>query len=589
MEARYHKRCYQAYTKCVTRHNKNIINKGPTLYDNAFDEFCIQFIEKRIIKNNEILLLGYLLKKFISCVHAIEKVDVPYQAARLRERVQKRYPQIVFHSSKTMNKGTLVYTDTLSAGDVADDFMETHTESDTEDEVSDESTDEMNDDNEDSEEERTNKKRMATWKSDFSLQQLFHAAMEVRQLIKESKGVDSRWPPDSHDLTLALATKSIPVKLYNFLAWCLGFSSEPIEQEMVGICPSEKTKVVSIAQDLIYAESNGKKQTHKSLALGMTVRQMTGSVRLLRILHGLGHTASTDTVYRHDSALALASSNGQEIIIPRNMNPEAFTTIVWDNNDFSEETVSGKGTTHVANGIIIQNEDIRLREKTTVSKKHRTVKAPEINIVPYTSKVRGTISLKDQSSDIPLEEDSYRHEQNMARNADFVYMLARKCASESEDYLPGWTGFNTLAHKEIRRTSNIGYLPVIDAPVTDMATVNEILRHSVSICQRLLLPEIVLVFDEAIYSEAQMIIWKDEELKKRLVIRLGDFHTVMSFCTAIAKIFKDAGLQVSIQFPVLFIFSKIISFFRPFMFFYYLFVRPSFCLTEIVSFFCRTL
>jgi hypothetical protein len=95
----------------------------------------------------------------------------------------------------------------------------------------------------------------------------------------------------------------------------------------------------------------------------MTVRQMTGSVRLLRILHGLGHTASTDTVYRHDTALAIASSNGEEIIIPRNMNPEAFTTIVWDNNDFNEETVSGKGTTHVANGIIIQNEDVILREK----------------------------------------------------------------------------------------------------------------------------------------------------------------------------------------------------------------------------------
>ena len=554
VEARYHKRCYQAYTKCVTRNNQNIINKGPTLYDNAFDEFCIQFIEKRIIKNNEILLLGYLLKKFISCVHAIKKVNVPYQAARLRERIQKRYPQIVFHSSKTMSKGTLVYVDTLSAGDVADDFMEIHSESDTEDEVSDESADEMSDDNEDSKKGRTNKKRMATWKSDFSLQQLFHASLEVRQLIKESKGVDSRWPPDSHDLTLALATKSIPIKLFNFLAWCLGFSCEPTEHEMVEICPSEKTKVVSIAQDLIYAESNGKKQTHKSLALGMTVRQMTGSIRLLKILHGLGHTASIDTVYRHDSALALASSNGQEIIIPRNMNPEAFTTIVWDNNDFSEETLSGTGTTHVANGIIIQNEDIRLGEKTTVSKKHRTVKAPEINIVPYTSKVRGTISLQDQSSDIPLEEDSYRYEQNMARNADFVYMLSRKCASEREDFLPGWTGFNTQAHKEIRRTSNIGYLPVIDAPVTDMATVNEILRHSVSICQRLLLPEIVLVFDEAIYSKAQMIRWKDEELKKRLVIRLGDFHTIMSFCTAIAKIFKDAGLQVSIQFSVFYFF-----------------------------------
>jgi hypothetical protein len=230
----------------------------------------------------------------------------------------------------------------------------------------------------------------------------------------------------------------------------------------------------------------------------------------------LEHTASTDTVYRRDTTLALASTKGQEIIIPRNMNPEAFTTIVCDNNDFSEETVSGKRTTHVASGIIIQNEDVRLREKNTVSKKHRTMKVPEINIAPYRSKERGTISLQDQSSDIPLEEQSYCHEQNMARHADFVYMLSRKCASESGDCLPRWTVFNTQVHKEIRRTSNIGHLPVIDAPVTDMATVNEILRHSVSICQRLQLLEIVLVFDDAIYSKAQMIRWKDEGLKIRL-------------------------------------------------------------------------
>ena len=44
-----------------------------------------------------------------------------------------------------------------------------------------------------------------------------------------------------------------------------------------------------------------------------------------------------------------------------------------------------------------------------------------------------------------------------------------------------------------------------------------------------------------------MIRWKDEDLKRRLVIRLGDFHTVMSFCSAIAKIYKDAGWQVSID------------------------------------------
>ena len=222
-----------------------------------------------------------------------------------------------------------------------------------------------------------------------------------------------------------------------------------------------------------------------------------------------------------------------------------------DDNGFSNWvtiTVSGKGTTHMANGIIVQNENNgqTLGTKVVVSKKNCSIVALETTIIPYTTKEKGTISLRNESSEIPLEEECYRHEQEMGRNADFLYLWSRKNASECGKLMPGWTGFNTQVHKVSRSVSRIGYLPVIDAPVTEMVTVNTLLRHSISICQRLQDPQIVLVFDEAIYAKAQMIRWKDDELKERLVIRLGDFHTVMSFCSAISKIFKDAGLQVSI-------------------------------------------
>ena len=73
---------------------------------------------------------------------------------------------------------------------------------------------------------------------------------------------------------------------------------------------------------------------NKLLALGMTVHNIMGSVRLLRILHGLGHTASVVTVYKHDTALAIASNRAQDIIIPRNINPGMFATVVSDNNSF---------------------------------------------------------------------------------------------------------------------------------------------------------------------------------------------------------------------------------------------------------------
>ena len=56
---------------------------------------------------------------------------------------------------------------------------------------------------------------------------------------------------------------------------------------------------------------------------------------------------------------------------------------------------------------------------------------------------------------------------------------------------------------------------MIDSPATDLATVNEMLKQSVSIRQRLELPEIILVFDEAIYAKAQMIRWKEEKFRNR--------------------------------------------------------------------------
>ena len=326
IEARYHRRCYLSYTKCLTRKPKIV---GPTLYDKAFDEFCVKVIEKQIIQSNKVLLLTDLLKTFISCVRDIEKIEVPYQAARLRKRLQNRYPQLIFHASKTMTKGTLVYVDSMTAGDVADAYQDSTLESQSEDESDDDNHYEGSD-----YDFRRRRDEVSMNKN------MYFTALEVRKLLTESKGVDSEWPPDSHDLTLSLARQSIPVRLYNFLAWCVGYSSDPVENQMVEISSNQSAKIVSIAQDLIYAESNGKKQTHKALALGMAVRQITGSVRLLRILHGLGHTASTDTVYRHDTALATSSSNGaeKEIAIPRNISPETFTTIVWDNNDFNEET-----------------------------------------------------------------------------------------------------------------------------------------------------------------------------------------------------------------------------------------------------------
>ncbi|XP_065671561.1 uncharacterized protein LOC136089469 [Hydra vulgaris] len=52
-----------------------------------------------------------------------------------------------------------------------------------------------------------------------------------------------------------------------------------------------------------------------------------------------------------------------------------------------------------------------------------------------------------------------------------------------------------------------------------------------------------MVFDEGVYSKIQQIRWKSEEYKDRIIVRLGEFHTIMSYCSIIGKRFKDSGLE----------------------------------------------
>ena len=85
-----------------------------------------------------------------------------------------------------------------------------------------------------------------------------------------------------------------------------------------------------------------------------------------------------------------------------------------------------------------------------MSKKNRNIAAPETNIIRYAIKEKGILSLQNESSEISLEEESYRPQQNVGRNADFLYLLLRKNASEDGKSLPGWMGFNTQVYKEIR-------------------------------------------------------------------------------------------------------------------------------------------
>eukprot|EP00794_Sanderia_malayensis_P011521 gene11521-12714_t len=75
-----------------------------------------------------------------------------------------------------------------------------------------------------------------------------------------------------------------------------------------------------------------------------------------------------------------------------------------------------------------------------------------------------------------------------------------------------------------------------------MSSLFQIWKISCRIMEKLKLPSVVCVFDQAIYSKACEIVWKRKEMFQEVVFMLGNFHLTMMFLGVIGKHFGDVGL-----------------------------------------------
>ena len=78
-----------------------------------------------------------------------------------------------------------------------------------------------------------------------------------------------------------------------------------------------------------------------------------GSSIIIGILNEFGHSVFHSAVLEHDTALAnkqLCTDN----IVPEGFIKKIPTTVIWDNNDFKEETPLCEGTKHNTNGLLVQ-------------------------------------------------------------------------------------------------------------------------------------------------------------------------------------------------------------------------------------------
>ena len=133
--------------------------------------------------------------------------------------------------------------------------------------------------------------------------------------------------------------------------------------------------------------------------------------------------------------------------------------------------------------------------------------------------------------------------QDNAMQRNLVWSLTQLLNTEDQS-VSSWTGFNvkTSGNKSIHRDI-VGYLPAINAPVTQLPTVHQLLLQVLKIKSHLDLEEIVCVFDQTIYAKAMEVKWKNTEMFEKVFIRMGAFHTLCNLLSIIGKRFASAGLR----------------------------------------------
>ena len=266
---------------------------------------------------------------------------------------------------------------------------------------------------------------------------------------------------------------------------------------------------------------------------------------MLRMLNRFGHGVLYSQLEENDTALCLqilAANLNQTTILPGAIQPNAFTNLPWDNIDRLEETLTGGGTTHRVNGTAVQPRVFgphlpAPQVPPILKQKQRSIIHEE---QPCTSLVKELVQVVLAGSNLTNIQEAE------ARNAqawNLTWAVARQTHVEDQR-VPGWSGFHVQTRsKEDVWEDVVAYLPtIINAPATELSTINEILRQSEDIRKRLYLDQII-VLDQALYAKACEVAWKNRELYEKIILRLRTFYTICNLLSIIRKRFQDVGLS----------------------------------------------
>ena len=289
--------------------------------------------------------------------------------------------------------------------------------------------------------------------------------------------------------------------------------------------------------------------------LGVQLDRAFGSKWLISHLHKLGFSISPDEVrrFKHSAVVSDAAEANENKEVEESDEMETNTIdrpgdrndhntfVQWsaDNVDHNIVTLTGKGTFH-GMGIISMSDNCTNTK--TIKRLDNKIKSSDfgklhdIRIHQYLgSSSKGLAALKYETIkhlSKPLvmpREISY----------DLLWHMSRLFRREAT---PNWSGFmqDTVKEKKPVSKSTVTFLPIIDLNPNDEHCIYSTLLFVMEEAKRLRIAVPCVTFDQPLWLKACGIV---EESGLGIVVRLGGFHTLMSYLGAIGKVMKGSGIE----------------------------------------------
>ena len=240
--------------------------------------------------------------------------------------------------------------------------------------------------------------------------------------------------------------------------------------------------VKSSCDDALFITRRGKVKPAKQVALGVAVKSVTGSKKVVQVLNRFGHCINYNSLEELETETA-EQLQERRLSCPDGTIKDKPMGVAFDNFDELTNTFSGADMPHDTMGIMYQNvtdesEETRSVEPSesvsllpivpsTRTGRKRSLEQQEVSLEPHCKKPKMTVFSYKHVDVFNLPDVS-----GAARNLDLMWMMSHAL---DVGKVPMWVGYNAKNYEDKLPKQEVRYMPNLRQPIASLDVIQETL------------------------------------------------------------------------------------------------------------------